>query len=699
MYNISIGRRTFIVLFCTTMILFSILTIIANLTFNSSYKNLEQRNVSENMQRISGALSARMDALETLSYDWANWDDLYRFAQDKNPDFIETNLGDMSSYSNMGISLFFVADNSGQIIFGKALNLADSKEIILSDSSDQYLLHSILKGTLNDKGQRAGVILLNGSPVLAVSSPILKSDLEGPSDGTLIMGYFIDDVTVSEIAKVTHLELTPLNINYPDFPADLNTYLKLTKAADSTFTQILSRDKIAGFITLKDVYGNSVLVFRTIMDREIFTQGQQTMAYLNISLLFMSAMFFFVFVYVINKTVLNRMTALSQSVNVIGTEGDVSKRVSIPGKDELSSLADNINRMLESIEKSQTEIHAQKEFIDRILTTSPNAVVVVDKSQNIVMTNIAFNTMFDFDAIKFKNKKIKDIRDLFELSSETQKFIDSRASSSKTELHNEGNGVRKTLSVSFTRMKDDALFLIIFTDITLEMDRQDRLYLTDRLASVGNMAAGVAHEINNPLSSILGLSELLSEEALPAGVREDLVTINGEARRAAGIVKNMLSFARKHTPTKQPVQMNDVIEDVLRLRDYQLKISNITTECNLEPNLPKVMADYFQIQQVFFNIITNAEQSMSKSHGKGTLKITSEFSNGMVKITFTDDGEGITEKNLGHIFDPFFTTKEVGTGTGLGLSICYGIVTSHGGQIYAQSEIGKGATFIVELPV
>jgi signal transduction histidine kinase len=276
--------------------------------------------------------------------------------------------------------------------------------------------------------------------------------------------------------------------------------------------------------------------------------------------------------------------------------------------------------------------------------------------------------------------------------------MDSSDPESKTELQYRGNGLRKTLTVSFTRMKEDTLFLIIFTDITTEMDRQDRLYLTDRLASVGEMASGIAHELNNPLSSIVGLSELLTEEELSDTIREDVTTINSEARRAASVVKNMLSFARKHTASKQAVQMNQVIDDVLKLRAYHWRVNNINVETDLDRNLPNVLADYFQMQQVFLNIILNAEQSMVESHGKGTLKITSELVDKMVRLTFTDDGMGIAPQNVSRIFDPFFTTKEVGNGTGLGLSICFGIVTSHGGRVYANSEAGRGATFIVELP-
>jgi signal transduction histidine kinase len=186
---------------------------------------------------------------------------------------------------------------------------------------------------------------------------------------------------------------------------------------------------------------------------------------------------------------------------------------------------------------------------------------------------------------------------------------------------------------------------------------------------------------------------------VPDDIKEDLGTIYSEAQRAASIVKNLLTFARKHPPVKQLSQVNTIIEDVLRLRAYQQKVNNIEVDKQLAANLPEIMVDYFQMQQVFLNIIVNAESAMLEAHGKGKLVITTERVNGITKVTFTDDGHGIARENLGRIFAPFFTTKEAGKGTGLGLSICHGIVTEHGGRIYAKSQIGKGATFVVELPV
>jgi PAS domain S-box-containing protein len=238
-----------------------------------------------------------------------------------------------------------------------------------------------------------------------------------------------------------------------------------------------------------------------------------------------------------------------------------------------------------------------------------------------------------------------------------------------------------------------------FRDITERKKMQEQLVVQDRLASIGELAAGIAHEINNPLTGILGLSELILDTNVPADVREDLKTIHSEAQRTARIVQNLLTFARKQPQEKQPVNVNDSISKVLELRAYEQKVSNINMITRFAPDLPEVKANAFQLQQVFINIIINAEYFMIKAHNRGTLTIATEQVDNIVRISIADDGPGIVKKNLLRMFSPFFTTKEVGKGTGLGLSICHGIVTEHDGRIYAESEVGKGATFIIELPI
>ena len=256
-----------------------------------------------------------------------------------------------------------------------------------------------------------------------------------------------------------------------------------------------------------------------------------------------------------------------------------------------------------------------------------------------------------------------------------------------------------TTSPIFNDQGDVIACVHVTRDITERKKMDEQLMITDRLASIGQLASGIAHELNNPLTGVIGFSELLLERDVPDDIREDLTTINREAKRTAGIVKGLLTFARKQAVEKETVDINRIIQDVLHLRAYEQRVSNIVVKTQFATDLPEIRGNGAQLQQVFINLIVNAEQAMLEAHGSGNLTITTERTGDNVKAYLTDDGPGIRPENIRRLFAPFFTTKEVGKGTGLGLSICHGIVTEHSGRIYAESDPGKGATFIVELPI
>ncbi|UCH51253.1 MAG: PAS domain-containing protein, partial [Chloroflexota bacterium] len=246
-----------------------------------------------------------------------------------------------------------------------------------------------------------------------------------------------------------------------------------------------------------------------------------------------------------------------------------------------------------------------------------------------------------------------------------------------------------------------------FVDITEQKQTEEekirmeqQLQLAGRLAAVGELAAGVAHELNNPIAAVQAFAQFLVErQDIDKQVRSDVETIFKESQRASKITSNLLSFARRHKPQKEMISINEVVEKSLELHAYRLKANNIEVVMELDSNLPRTLADFHQLEQVFVNIITNAEQAMTEAHGKGILCIETLHRGNRVRIIFRDDGPGIAKENLKQLFDPFFTTKAVGKGTGLGLSICFGIIHDHNGYIYADSATGKGATFTVEIPV
>lgn len=356
-----------------------------------------------------------------------------------------------------------------------------------------------------------------------------------------------------------------------------------------------------------------------------------------------------------------------------------------------------ILRDITSLKQAEKNLKSQKALIDRVLATIPNAVLLLDHETKVIMANQAFYTLFNLKKNQVERKPVNKISELPDFNVNFEEALKGKMKETSREIRYSTGVSEKILLVNIFSMRDENL-LIVINDVTEERERQERLYLTDRLASIGEMASGVAHELNNPLTSIMGLAGLLITKDTPESVKEDLQAINAEAQRCAAIVKNLLAFARKHTLNKEPVQLTNVVKDVLKLRSYEHKAKGIMVETAFPPDLPKVLADYYQMQQVFLNIIINAEAAMFDAHQQGRLVISAKAIDGMVSVSFTDDGPGIKKEHMGLIFNPFFTTKETGKGTGLGLSIVYGIVTSHGGKVYAASEPGKGATFTVELP-
>ena len=250
----------------------------------------------------------------------------------------------------------------------------------------------------------------------------------------------------------------------------------------------------------------------------------------------------------------------------------------------------------------------------------------------------------------------------------------------------------------------------IYRDVTGERQRRSRLAQIEKMAALGQLISGIAHELNNPLTSILGYAQLLlasssraPEGGAPRRGGNEAGLVLAEAQRASAIVRNLLLLAREETPERRPVRLNEIIERTLSLRQYDLRLENIQVIRDLEDALPELQADPQALQQLVLNLLLNAEQAVGAAQrggGQGRIEFRTRTMHrgGRVRLEVRDDGPGIPAEIQGRIFDPFFTTKPAGSGTGLGLYIVHTIVQSHGGEVRVESAAGRGATFIVELP-
>jgi two-component system NtrC family sensor kinase len=258
-------------------------------------------------------------------------------------------------------------------------------------------------------------------------------------------------------------------------------------------------------------------------------------------------------------------------------------------------------------------------------------------------------------------------------------------------------------SISLSPMRDESSqvnsVVVVMTDITDAALLQAKLAHAEKMATIGRLVSGVAHEVNNPLAAILGFTDLLLENPeVPPSAREDLQIILDETQRTKEIVQDLLSFARQKPAQREAIQLNTILRQTIKLRSYDFASHGVEVSEEFDENLENAMGDAQQLQQVFLNILNNAYDAIQESGNRGKIRIRTRRAVDCIEVAFIDNGTGVSDP--GRIFDPFFTTKQAGKGTGLGLSICYGIVRAHGGEILCWNNEGEsGSTFVVRLPI
>ena len=353
--------------------------------------------------------------------------------------------------------------------------------------------------------------------------------------------------------------------------------------------------------------------------------------------------------------------------------------------------------------KLERQLLQQEEFRRRLLESFPDLILVVDLEERYTFVSFRVRDLLGYQPEDLMGKKISGIEghspELAALYHDVASGIRIFGSAEYGARHRDGSW--RTMRASASQLFDaDAKLggvIISVRDITMEKKLEQQIVQSERLAAMGAMIGGVAHELNNPLTSILGVSELLQDSQTTDAARKQIAILQQQARRAAEIVHNLTYFSRPPAPGKTPVNLGEVVERTLNLHAYSLRKNSITVDFLREPGLPFVEGDPHQLMQVFLNLILNAEQAIREARDKGTLRIRLGNAGDAVWASFQDDGPGIPGDTLASIFDPFYTTKRPGRGTGLGLSICKSVMKEHNGSIEAANAPGGGAVFTVTL--
>ncbi|HKV48105.1 MAG TPA: ATP-binding protein [Candidatus Acidoferrales bacterium] len=387
-----------------------------------------------------------------------------------------------------------------------------------------------------------------------------------------------------------------------------------------------------------------------------------------------------------------------------GSPVRVTLRAVLPGSGDMLLCIDG-NSERERAERAEAELRA---------AVDSEAVVFFESSGAVRYTSPRFAELLGLDrpsaAIIASAADWKDLSERFRTPSAFYAAWQAFKSGDLAERRDELEllyPARRVLERTARPLRDNQGRAIgwveLFKDVTGERESETNLLQTEKMAALGRLVSGIAHELNNPLTTIMGYAQLLLGHGLSNSQLAEARNVYHEAERARRIVKNLLYFARENHPERTRVDLNDVVERALALRSYELRLENIAVICELAADLPPTMADPYQLQQVVLNLLVNAEHAMLEARGKGQVQIRTSCAGAgderRLRLDIADDGPGIDPGIASRVFDPFFTTKPPGIGTGLGLSIVYGIIHQHGGEVTFESFPGEGAKFTLDLPV
>jgi len=598
-----------------------ILYFISQITLVRGFTELEEQHTRQNVERALSALSNDLLTLDAIVGDWASWDDTYDFIEDANDEYIESNLID-GTFTELRLNLMLFINSSGQIVFGKAFDLYNEEEITIPQSLSEYLsADDLLLHHPNTESNISGIILLPEDPMLIASQPILTSEDEGPVRGTLIMGRYLDANEIEWLAEQTHLPLTVQRYDYSPMPPDFQAAIPSLSEEAPILIQPLDKQSIAGYALLKDIYEKPILLLRVDIPRDIYTQGQASVSYFILSLLAAGLVLGAAIMLLADRQVLSRLAHLSQSVTSIGTSGDLSARVSMTGKDELSNLGSTINGMLAALEEARHMLQEKNEQLD---------------AQNE------------------------------ELQSQTEELL--------------------------TQQQE-------LIEKTGEVERANRLK--------SEFLANMSHGLRTPLNVIIGFSELMRDE-VPGKINDEqrqcLSDILTSSRHLLNLINEVLDLSKVESGTTKlnltNLSLTEVIESLTRTMLPVLAPRQHSLDVEVEEGLPLVHADKAKVNEVLLNLLSNATKFTPDG---GRLKIEAVREDNWCQVSVIDNGIGIKKEDQERIFEPFYQldnslTRER-TGTGLGLALVKQIIEKHGGQIWVESEYGRGSRFTFTLPL
>ena len=737
----TLRNKSFIVIGFTLLCLILFFYSASSTIMTSGFSQIEQKQVIRNTDRIAMSISDDISGINREVGDRAFRDDTYEFIDNANPEYIERNIPD-TTFIEKRLNLMLYINSSGGMVFGRAFDIQNKTELPIPESFHDISPNSILLRHSDENSSIKGIILLPEGPMLIASRPVMDTERKRPIHGSLIWGRYLND---NEIARLSEINQISLVVHRLDKRMDDNMAIRSMLSEENPFVSIpIDEDSIAGYTIYKDLYGTPALLLEVVIPRESYTQNKLGERYLFVSLIIVGVILGGLSLLLLEKLILSRLFRLSSDIKGIEESRELSDRVTMEGKDEISSLADAINKMLGVLERSrkeqkvtEEELRKHRDHLEELVEartselkkSSEQLKISEEKYRSLVESTEDSIYMVDRDCryLFINNRHIKrlgieDYRDRmykeFHSQEESKRFIESVNNVFQTgefrhlEYEYNGRHFEQTLSPVKTETGIVTAVTVVSSDITGRKKAEEIKIENERLAyankAKSDFLSNMSHELRTPLNAIIGFSELLKKKGkgtLNDKMEHYVDIVITSSKFLLNLINDILDLSKIEAGRIELVYdkmpLHETLNETLLLIKEKADSNNILIKKEFDPGLSLIDADTQRFKQVVFNLLSNAVKFSAKEGG--IITISTKKEGDMANISVSDTGIGIKEENIGKLFNAFEQvdsgiSRKYG-GTGLGFAISKNFIELHGGKIWAMSKYSEGTTFTFVLPI
>ncbi|MBD2105076.1 CHASE4 domain-containing protein [Leptolyngbya sp. FACHB-261] len=729
----TLRQKTLLLLAITLTGLLGALSVTTSSALLDSFGAIEAQSIRRDVERAQDALAYELADLNKVATDWSIWDDTYSFIRTRSDRYIQLNLKN-STLANLKLNFMLFLDSRGQVVFSKAFGLEQREDFINQEFQQSLAAANI--HLQNPEQQLSGIMLLPDGPALVAAQPILTSEGNGPSRGTLILGRNLDPQKIQQLAQLTHLSLNLRRIVDANLPFDFQTAQATLFEQTEIPVQVLAQDSVAGYALLRDIYGKPALLLRVESPRDIYQQGATSLRYFFLALLLTGFGLGSVALLLLDQLVLARLAQLNTGISRVRMSGDLNLRIRIPGRDELARLAHTINGMLEGLACAEQDLRDSEREYRCLVESLKEVIFQTDTTGLWRFLNPSWEAMTGFSVQESLGRPILNFIHPDDRQHHLEEFlalIKRRKESTCYEVrYVTKEGVQRWLEIQTYSRLDFANNLIgtsgTLNDITerkqveaerlraevaelarcsLEQEITERKRIEHLLFAANQVKsqflATMSHELRTPMNAVLGFAQLLLRNQLSPYQIDMVGRIFRNGKQLLSLIEEILDFSKLEAGSLELELQEFDLEQLVLATCEEMRVSaqqkSLYLQVYFKLDNAKIVNDYARLRQVLINLLANA---IKFTEVGGVELEVCEPTPERVTLTVRDTGIGIASADLESIFDEFHRVNQVWThlsdGTGLGLAIVKHLVQKMQGTVTVESELAQGSIFQVEIP-